>query len=209
VVSVPGGDVSSNAAVGGMGWRRRPANRSVALVIQLVFAGFGVFFIVSGYNGWAAVQPIAGGKAATGTVLSVVDGETCGRAGCSPNWTPTIRFETSNGVMHTFVGPMYNSQINVGQNVRVSYDAADPAVAHDVSASAGDGLLLIGFGVFAAVLGLGSFILGLEAIHRRTGLEPARQGQGWVGHRSIHSNAGVLLAAAVILALAAVGLLVI
>jgi hypothetical protein len=201
--------VASSSVVGGMGWRRRAANRPAALVVQLVFAGFGVFFIVSGYNGWAAVQPIAGGKAATGTVLSVVNGETCGRTGCSPNWTPTIRFETSNGVLHTFVGPTYSSQINVGQNVRVSYDAANPAVAHDVSASAGNGLLLIGFGVFAAVLGLGSFILGLEALHRRTGLESARQGKGWVGHRSIHSNVGLLLAAAVILALAAVGLLVI
>jgi hypothetical protein len=107
------------------------------------------------------------------------------------------------------VGPTYSSQINVGQNVKVSYNAANPGVVHDVSASAGDGLLLIGFGVFAAVLGLGSFILGLEAIHRRTGLESARQGQGWVGHKSIHSNVGVLVAAAVILALAAVGLLVI
>jgi hypothetical protein len=192
-----------------MHWHRRPANRPAALVLQLVFAGFGAFFIVSGYNGWAAVQPIAGGKAATGTIVSVVNGESCGRSGCSPNWTPTIRFETSGGGLHTFVGPTYNSQINVGQNVKVSYDAANPALAHDVSASAGDGLLLIGFGVFAAVLGLGSFILGLEAIHRRTGLESARQGPGWVGHKSIHSNVGVLVAAAVILALAAVGLLVI
>lgn len=208
-MSSPGGDEASSPVVGGIGWHRRPANRSVALVLQLVFAAFGVFFVVSGYNGWAAVQPIAGGTAATGTIVSVVNGENCGRTGCSPNWTPTIRFETSNGGSRTFVGPTYNSQVNVGQNVKVSYDATNPAVAHDVSASAGNGLLLIGVGVFAAVLGLGSFVLGLEAIHRRTGLQPARQGQGWVGHKSIHSNVGVLAAAAVIVALAAVGLLVI
>jgi hypothetical protein len=145
----------------------------------------------------------------TGAVVSVVSGESCGRYGCSPNWTPTIRFETSGGASRTFVGPTYSSQVNVGQHVTVSYDAANPAVAHDVSASAGNGLLLIGFGVFAAVLGLGSFLLGLEAINRRTGLASARQGRGWVGHREVHSNIGVLAAAAVILALAAVGLLVI
>ncbi len=107
------------------------------------------------------------------------------------------------------MGPTYSSQIDVGQNVKVSYDAANPAVAHDVSASGGHGLLLIGFGVFAVVLGVGSFLLGLGAINRRTGLASARQGQGWVGHRTIHSNIGVLAATAVILALAAVGLLVI
>jgi hypothetical protein len=106
-------------------------------------------------------------------------------------------------------GPTYSSQINVGENVRVSYDAANPAAAHDVSASDGDGLVLIGFGIFAAVLGLGSFLLGLETIHRRTGLASARQGQGWVGHKAIHSNVGVVAAVAVVLALAGVGLLII
>jgi hypothetical protein len=107
------------------------------------------------------------------------------------------------------VGPTYGGQIRDGQTVRVSYDPANPAVAHDVSASDGDGLLHIGFGVFAAVLGLGSFLLGLESIHRRSGLTPARPGGGWVGHWAIHSNIGVLVAVAVVLALTAVGLLVI
>jgi hypothetical protein len=60
-----------------------------------------------------------------------------------------------------------------------------------------------------AGLGLGSFLLGLERIHRRTGLASARQGRGWVGHTVIHSNVGVLAAVGVVLALAAVGLLVI
>jgi Protein of unknown function (DUF3592) len=208
-VSSPPGDLVSSPLDSGTRWHRRPANRPFALLLQLVFAAVGIFFVVSGYNSWAAVQPIASGKMATGNVVSVVNGESCGRYGCSPNWTPTIRFETSSGESHTFVGPTYSSQINIGENVRVSYDAADPATAHDVSASAGNGLLLIGFGVFAAVLGLGSFLLGLDAIHRRTGLASARQGHGWVGHKTIHSNVGVVAAAGVVLALAAVGLLVI
>jgi hypothetical protein len=209
MVSLPGGDQATSPVDSGTRWHRRPANRSFTLVLLLLFAALGVFFVVSSYNGWAAVQPIAGGETATGTVVSVVNGESCGRYGCSPNWTPTIRFETTSRESHTFVGPTYSSQISAGQNVKVSYDPANPAVAHDVSASDGDGLLLIGFGAFAAVLGLGSFLLGLEAIHRRTGLASARQGHGWVGHKAIHSNIGVVAAVAVVLALAAVGLLVI
>jgi hypothetical protein len=209
LVSLLGGDQASSPVVDGARWHRRPASRPVALVLQLVFAAVGVFFVVSGYNGWAAVQPIAGGKTVSGTVVSVVNGESCGRYGCSPNWTPTIRFNTSSGESHTFVGPTYSGQISAGQDVQVSYDPADPTTAHDVSASDGDGLLHIGFGVFAAILGLGSFLLGLESIHRRTGLAPARQGRGWVGHKTIHSNIGVVAAVAVVLALAAVGLLVI
>jgi hypothetical protein len=206
---VPGGAQASGAVASGTRWHRRPANKSFTLALLLVFAALGVFFVVSGYNCWAAVRPVAGGKTATGTVVSVVNGESCGRYGCSPNWTPTIRFETSDGESHTFVGPTYSSQISVGQGVMVSYDAADPAVAHDISASDRDGLVEIGLGVFAVVLGLGSFLIGLEAIHRRTGLASARPGQGWVGHKAIHSNTGVVAAVAVILALAVVGLLVI
>jgi Protein of unknown function (DUF3592) len=207
-VSTPAGVQAPSPPDGGASWPRRPANRPFALVLLLLFAGLGVFFLVSGYNSWAAVQPIAGGKTATGTVISVVNGESCGRYGCSPNWTPTIRFETASGE-HTFVGPTYSSQISVGQSVTVSYDAADPAKAHDISASDRDGLVLIGFGVFALVLGLGSFLLGLQAVHRRTGLVSARPGHGWVGHQSIHSNYGAVAAVALILALAAVGLLVV
>jgi Protein of unknown function (DUF3592) len=208
-VSSPGGVQTSSPAQSGTHWNRRPASRPFALVILLLFAAFGVFFVVTGYNDWAAVQPIAGGKTVTGTVVSVVNGESCGRYGCSPNWTPTIRFETSSGETHTFVGPTYSSEIDAGESVRVSYDPADPAVAHDVSGSDRDGLVLIGFGVFATVVGVGSFLIGLEAIHRRTGLALARQGKGWVGHKGLHSNVGVVAMLAVVLALAAVGLLVV
>jgi Protein of unknown function (DUF3592) len=208
-VSLPGRDQASSPGESSTRWRRNPANRPFTLVLLLVFAALGVFFIVSGYNGWAAVQPVAGGKTGIGTVVSVVNGESCGRYGCSPNWTPTIRFHTSDGESHTFVGPTYSGQIDVGQTVTVSYDTSDPAIAHDISASDRDGLVEIGLGVFAAVLGLASFLLGLEAIHRRTGLASARPGSGWVGHPTIHSNTGVVAAAALVLALAAVGVLII
>jgi hypothetical protein len=50
-----------------------------------------LLFVFSGYNDWAAVQPMAGGKTATGVVVSVVNGESCGRYGCSPNWKPNSR----------------------------------------------------------------------------------------------------------------------
>jgi hypothetical protein len=195
--------------MGGPTWRGRPANRTVTLGVLVVFMAVGAFFVVTSYNRWAAVQPVSGGKTATGTVVSVVSGESCGRYGCSPNWTPTIRFETPDGASHTFAGPLYSSEIDTGQTVDVSYDPANPAAAHDVSASDTEGFVGIGFGVFALVFGLVSFLLGIGAIHRRTGLTSAREGSGWVGHKVIHSNVGVAAATALVLALAAVGLLVI
>lgn len=69
-------------------------------------------------------------------------------------------------------------------------------------------MLLIGFGVFASVLGLGSVILGFFGVHRRTGPSSVRPGSGRVGHQIIHSSQGVLVGAAVVLGLAAVGLFV-
>ena len=208
-VTTPIQDQLPSSGLGDTRWHRRPANRTVTFVSHLFLVVIGIFFMVTGYNGWAAVQPFAGGKTAVGIVVSVVDGESCGRYGCSPNWTPTIRFETPAGDTHTFEGPTYGSQINRGQTVKVSYNAANPADAHDVSASDGDGLLLIGFGVFAAVLGVGSTLLGVGAIQRRIGLLAGRDGSGWVGHRVIHSNFGVAAIAAVFVALAVVGLFVI
>jgi hypothetical protein len=192
---------------GGGGWRRQPANRPVAHLLNLVFAGVGIFFLVGGYNQWAAVQPIAGGTTTTGTIVSVATGESCDRNGCSPNWTPTIRFTSTTGAAHTFTGPT-GGQVSPGQTVTVSYLAADPSVAHDISASANQGVVLIGFGVFSLVLGVGSFVLGFAVLHRSTGLRSARPGGGWVGHKSIHSNQGALVGLAVVLALAVMGLLV-
>lgn len=186
-------------------WQRRPASRPAVHILNLVFFGVGVFFLVGGYNQWAAVQPIAGGSTTTGRVVSVSTGETCGRYGCSPNWTPTITFETPRGASYTFTGPTSDSQVSTGQSVTVSYSAANPAVAHDISASSTSGVSLIGFGVFAMVLGLGSFVLGFSALHRRTGLSSARQGSGWVGHKYVHSNQGAIVAIAVALALIVVG----
>jgi hypothetical protein len=208
-VSVPDQNQNSGFAYGVGGWRRRPTNRVVVLLFNVFLAGLGVFFIVSGYNLRAAVRPIVGGKTTIGTVVSVLNGENCGRYGCSPDWTPTIRFETPDGAAYTFAGPTYSSQISAGQTVNVSYLPANPAVAHDISASSGQGVLLIGFGAFAAVIGLGSSVLGFEALHRRTGLSSARPGGGWVGHRHIHSNQGTVVVLAVFVALVAVGIFVI
>ncbi len=195
--------------VGDGRWHRRPANRAFVHVLNLVFVAMGIFFLVGGYNEWAAVQPIAGGTTTVGTIVSVATGETCGRYGCSPNWTPTIRFETPSGASYTFSGPTSGSQVSTGESATVSYLPANPSVAHDISASGVQGVVEIGFGVFATVLGLGSFILGFGALHRRIGLSSARQGDGWVGQKSIHSNQGALMAIAVVLALIAVGFFVI
>jgi hypothetical protein len=189
-------------------WRRRPAKRSFAYFLHLVFVGGGIILVFVGYNRWAESQPIAGGKTTTGTIISVQSGEDCGRYGCSPNYTPTIRFVASNGSTYVFVGPTDSSQVSVGDSVRVSYLPSNPNVAHDVSVSGFQGILLFGFGVFLIVLGLGSFILGFEAVHRRTGLSSAREGTGWVGHKVLHSNQGAVLAIAIVLAFASVSVFI-
>jgi hypothetical protein len=191
-------------------WNRRPANPAAVHFVNLVFAALGTFFLNFGYNSWAAVQPVAGGKTTTGTIVSVSQGESCSRSGCSPNWTPTINFATPTGQSYTFIGPTYDNQISTGETVTVSYLPSNPNVAHDISASDNGGILFIGFGVFSLVLGIGSFILGLGALHRRTGLSSAREGSGfWVGHKHIHSNQGALVAVAMVLALVAVGFFVV
>ena len=185
-------------------WHRRPANRTITLVVHAVLLAFGVFLVVNSYNRWSEAQPVAGGKTTSGSVVAVALGQSCGRYSCSPTWTPTIRFMTTDGVAHTFVGPESNSQLSDGDSVRVSYDPANPAVAHDVSAGTGSSLVELGLGVFLLVFGLGSFIVGLEVVHRRTGLVPAREGKGWVGHQHLHSNTGVLAIVSGVVAIAVV-----
>ena len=208
LMTVSDQDQGSQAQVGDARWQHRPTNRVVVHLLNLVLVAVGLFFLIAGYNEWAAVQPIAGGRTTTGTVVSVANGETCGRYGCSPNWTPTITFQTPSGGSYTFTGPTSDSQVSMGDVVTVSYLPSNPSVAHDVSASSVSGVFLLGFGVFATAAGLGSFILGFGALHRRTGLKSARPGTGWVGHKSIHSNQGTLIVIPVALALITVGFFV-
>jgi len=208
-MSEPAQDHADSATSETGSWHRRPVNRNVAHVANLFFVGVGLFFFIGGYNQWAQVQPVSGGATTTGSIVSVTNGESCGRYGCSPNWTPTIKFETSSGSSSTFTGPTYSSQINVGQMVTVSYLPSDPSIAHDISASSNEALWLIGIGIFAIVLGVGSFVLGFGALHRRLGLSSARMGTGWVGHKYIHSNQNAVVALAALLALVVVGIFII
>jgi hypothetical protein len=205
-VDSPGQDSDSLQASSAR-WHRRPANKWSLIVSHVVLLAVGIFFIINGYKNWSQVQMVGGGKTATGTVIAVTPGQTCGRYGCSPNWTPTIRFVAVNGNTYSFVGPP-GGLISDGNLVRVSYDPNNPRVAHDVSGSSNNGVFVMGMGVFAAVLGLGLFLFGLDAIHRRFGFESAHQQGWWVGNRYVHSNAAAVAAVAVLLALAVMGLLV-
>ena len=140
---------------------RRPVARWVAYVL---FIGVGVALLISGIHRHDAVQPIAGGRTATGTVVAVNTGQDCQRHGCTTYWVPTIRF-TANGRKFTFTGPGSCNPMNTGDHVQVSYDPGHPAFARDISAGAGESWILIGLGALAILVGSVSFLIGLRRLH--------------------------------------------
>jgi len=175
---------------GFLGLTGKPVPRWVAYAQSAVFVVIGVALLVSGVRRYDAVQPIAGGRTTTGTVTAVSTGQSCGRHGCSTYWVPAIQF-TANGRDFTFAGPESSSPVNTGDQVRVSYDPGNPAIARDMSAGVGKAWLLIGFGALAILAGLASFLLGFRWMHAMLNLTPARDESGWAGHSGLHSARGV------------------
>jgi len=141
------------------GLTRGPVPRWAAHLQLVVFVGVGVALLVGGVRRYDAVQPVAGGKTTMGTVVSVSTGQDCGRHGCSSYWVPAIQFTAADGRTVTFAGPESGSPINSGDQVRVSYDPADPAVARDMSAGSGDAWRLIGIGALAVLAAPASLLL--------------------------------------------------
>jgi Protein of unknown function (DUF3592) len=190
--------------VGGTGLfgvTRKQVPRWVAYLQFAVFAGIGVALLIGGIRRYDAVQPIAGGRTATGTVVAVNTGQSCGRHGCSAYWVPDIQFTAADGHTFTFAGPESSSPLNTGDQVQVSYDPGHPASARDLSAGAGKAWLLIGFGAVAILAGLASFLLGFSRLHEMLGLTSARDGNGWVGHSGVHSVQGISAGVAVLVAI--------
>jgi hypothetical protein len=190
-------------AAGGTGFSgltRKQVPRWVVYLQFAVFAGIGVAVLIGGIRRYDAVQPLAGGRTTTGTVIAVSTGQNCGRHGCSTYWVPDIQF-TANGHDVTFTGPESSSPVNAGDQVRVSYDPGNPAAARDLSAGAGKAWLLIALGVLAILAGLASFLLGFSRLHALLGLTPARDGDGWVGHSGVHSVRGISAGAAALVAI--------
>lgn len=186
------------------GFTRNPAPRWVAFLQFPLFVGVGVALLIGGIQRYDAVQPLAGGRTTTGTVVSVSTRQNCGRHGCHTYWVPTIQF-TANGSNHSFAGPQASSSINTGDQVQVSYDPSNPAVARDLSAGVGQAWLLIVFGALAILVGSGSFILGFRRLHARFNLTSARDmggwvGRGWVGHSGLHSVRGVSVGVVIVIA---------
>jgi len=141
------------------GLTRGPVPRWVAHVQLAVFVGVGVALLIGGVRRYDAVQPIAGGKTATGTVVSVGTGQNCSRHGCSSYWVPAIQFTAADGRTVTFAGPESGSPVSTGDQVRVSYDPANPVVARDMSAGSGDAWRLIAIGVLAVLAAPASLLL--------------------------------------------------
>jgi hypothetical protein len=192
----------------GLFWlTRNPAPRWVAYLQLALFVGVGVAALTGGISRYDAVQPLAGGRTTTGTVVAVSTGQNCGRHGCSTYWVPTIGF-TANGRDFSFAGPESSSSMDTGSQVRVSYDPGDPAVARDISAGTGQAWILIAVGAVAILAGLASFLLGFRRLHAMLNLTPARDESGWAGHSGLHSVRGVSVGVVVIIVILVLRLVV-
>ena len=152
------------------GLTRRSVPRWAAYLQLALFAGVGVALLIGGMRRYDAVQPVAGGRTTTGTVVAVSTGQNCGRHGCSAYWVPAIQFTAANGRTVTFTGPESGSPVNAGDQVRVSYDPGDPAVARDMSAGAGDAWRLVGLGVLAILAGPAAILLRFRRFQALAGL---------------------------------------
>jgi len=182
----------------------RPVPRWVAHLQFVVFIGIGVALLIGGMRRYDAAAPIAGGKTTTGTVTAVSTGQNCSRHGCSTYWVPEIQFTAANGRTVTFAGPESGNPIDTGDQVQVSYEPSNPAVARDMSAGPGNAWMLIGLGALAILAGAASFLLGFTRFHALLNLTPARDGSGWVGHSGLHSVRGISVAVAALAAIVVV-----
>jgi hypothetical protein len=193
-------DPGGAAGPGFFGRTRKRAPRWFAYLQSALLLGFGIVSLFSGISRYSAVQPIAGGRTTSGTIVAVNTGQNCGRHGCSTYWVPMIQF-TANGRNFIFAGPQSSNSINTGGQVRVSYDPGHPASARDMSAGVGQAWLLIGIGVAVILAGLASFLLGFRRLHAKLNLTSARDGSGWVGHSGLHSARGSFVGFAVVAAI--------
>src|ERR1700758_3854261 len=94
-------DDPGGAGPGLFGRTRRPVPRWAAYLQSALLIVIGVVSLLSGISRYNAVQPIAGGRTTSGTIVTVNTGQNCGRHGCSTYWVPMIQF-TANGRNFTF-----------------------------------------------------------------------------------------------------------
>jgi uncharacterized protein DUF3592 len=200
-------DDLGGAGPGLFGRTRGPVPRWAAYLQSALLIGIGIVSLFSGISRYNAVQPIAGGRTTSGTIVAVSTGQNCGRHGCSTYWVPTIQF-TANGQNFTFAGPQSSNPVNTGSQVRVSYDPGHPASARDLSAGVGRAWALIGIGAVVILAGSAYFLLGYRRLHAKLNLTSARDGSGWVGHGGLHSARGSFVGLAVVVAIVIVQLVV-
>jgi hypothetical protein len=202
----------------GMGRRKTPlsprAAKITTVITCVVFVAFGVFFILNAKSQADSVSPIPGGRTTTGLIVNVNTGQNCGRSGCTPWWQPTIQFTSASDKLVTFTGPEDMNMDEIGQNVTVSYDLANPSEARDLSANVGPTDVEIGVGAFVIAFAFLFVVVGhrrfsgsntLFAAHTSasgsadlantgaasTGSTPT---SSWVGHRYLHSRTAFVIA---------------
>ena len=92
---------------------------------NLFFAAFCLWGAYAGYTSWRLEQ---GGETTTGTVIEMEESDTS-EGGCCV-YSPVIEFD-ANGQTYTFEGgnASYPPEYEVGEQVSVLYDPADPETA--------------------------------------------------------------------------------
>jgi hypothetical protein len=149
----------------------------------LLFVVFGLVFVAAGFDQFyqaveqaRATSPIRGGLLTTGTVISwtVHHGARVGET-----YTPIIAY-TVGGQSYTFSGIYAESRPRFGSSVTVSYDPADPAHAHDLSAGRGHTLSDTLFGVALLLFsGFWFYVLARAARRQRRLAAPAPSEPEW------------------------------
>ncbi len=165
------------------------ASRITGLVLGIVFSALGIVCVFTARSNAEQIAPVANGLTTSGTITSFRVGQSCGRYSCSTYWVGTIQYRTRGGEAVTFTGPQDSNEEFVGQAVTVSYDPADPRVAHDLSADNGSSVLESGLGAGLIAFGVATVVLG----HRRVAGGAALHGtSAWPGHRLVHSTRGIV-----------------
>jgi hypothetical protein len=130
----------------------------VSLVPFFFILGLGIWGLQHVEHARALLEPIPSGIQASGTVVG--SQHPCD-LGC--DYTAVVRYTDRSGRAHMFTVPYQSDDPVIGSTVKVSYDPAVPADAHDISRSSSTYDRRLGTFIFVTALG-GLTVLGAGAV---------------------------------------------